>query len=149
MLDLDAEISDYCVSENFLLLESSVKPHAEIVLRQWAENSDENVTVATMDESLKKIARLELPVMVRKESPHLLKGFFDFIVATGRMPQAASWPGYVEMVENRYLESLRDDGSVRGETFRKRSADIGRNDPCPCGSGLKFKKCCLPLIADG
>jgi hypothetical protein len=22
-------------------------------------------------------------------------------------------------------------------------ARIGRNDPCPCGSGLKFKKCCL------
>nr|WP_214475543.1 DUF1186 domain-containing protein [Mesorhizobium sp. dw_380] len=21
--------------------------------------------------------------------------------------------------------------------------DVGRNDPCPCGSGLKFKKCCL------
>jgi len=21
---------------------------------------------------------------------------------------------------------------------------IGRNDPCPCGSGKKFKKCCLP-----
>ena len=21
----------------------------------------------------------------------------------------------------------------------------GRNDPCPCGSGLKFKKCCMPL----
>ena len=21
--------------------------------------------------------------------------------------------------------------------------DIGRNDPCPCGSGRKFKKCCL------
>jgi len=23
------------------------------------------------------------------------------------------------------------------------AAKIGRNDPCPCGSGLKFKKCCL------
>lgn len=22
--------------------------------------------------------------------------------------------------------------------------DVGRNDPCPCGSGLKYKKCCLP-----
>lgn len=22
--------------------------------------------------------------------------------------------------------------------------NIGRNDPCPCGSGMKFKKCCLP-----
>jgi hypothetical protein len=21
--------------------------------------------------------------------------------------------------------------------------DIGRNDPCPCGSGKKYKKCCL------
>lgn len=22
-------------------------------------------------------------------------------------------------------------------------AKIGRNDPCPCGSGLKYKQCCL------
>lgn len=22
--------------------------------------------------------------------------------------------------------------------------DIGRNDPCPCGSGKKYKRCCLP-----
>ncbi|HEY6611883.1 MAG TPA: YchJ family metal-binding protein, partial [Pseudomonas sp.] len=22
----------------------------------------------------------------------------------------------------------------------------GRNDPCPCGSGLKFKKCCASLL---
>jgi hypothetical protein len=22
--------------------------------------------------------------------------------------------------------------------------DVGRNDPCPCGSGKKFKRCCLP-----
>lgn len=21
---------------------------------------------------------------------------------------------------------------------------MGRNDPCPCGSGKKYKKCCLP-----
>jgi uncharacterized protein len=23
--------------------------------------------------------------------------------------------------------------------------DVGRNDPCLCGSGKKFKKCCLDL----
>ena len=22
-------------------------------------------------------------------------------------------------------------------------AKIGRNDPCPCGSGKKYKKCCM------
>ncbi len=25
----------------------------------------------------------------------------------------------------------------------KKSVKIGRNDPCPCGSGKKYKKCCL------
>jgi len=29
---------------------------------------------------------------------------------------------------------------------QKMKMKVGRNDPCPCGSGLKFKKCCL--IAD-
>lgn len=23
---------------------------------------------------------------------------------------------------------------------------IGRNDPCPCGSGKKYKKCCIDVI---
>lgn len=23
---------------------------------------------------------------------------------------------------------------------------VGRNEPCPCGSGAKFKRCCLPDI---
>jgi len=27
--------------------------------------------------------------------------------------------------------------------------DVGRNDPCPCGSGKKFKKCCLGAPAAG
>ncbi len=33
------------------------------------------------------------------------------------------------------------------ETIRKEGSDIGRNDPCPCGSGKKYKQCCL-LKAD-
>jgi hypothetical protein len=26
---------------------------------------------------------------------------------------------------------------------------VGRNDPCPCGSGKKYKKCCLDLVCCG
>ena len=29
------------------------------------------------------------------------------------------------------------------ETIIKTEPTIGRNEPCPCGSGLKYKKCCL------
>lgn len=28
------------------------------------------------------------------------------------------------------------------ETFIRTQAKVGRNDPCACGSGKKFKKCC-------
>jgi preprotein translocase subunit SecA len=28
------------------------------------------------------------------------------------------------------------------ETVRREEAKIGRNDPCPCGSGKKYKNCC-------
>ncbi len=55
-----------------------------------------------------------------------------------------------------------DDGSFRGtplesknaeredpgaswigtETYRRTAPKIGRNEPCPCGSGKKYKKCC-------
>jgi len=27
--------------------------------------------------------------------------------------------------------------------LKKNRIKVGRNDPCPCGSGLKYKKCCL------
>ncbi len=33
------------------------------------------------------------------------------------------------------------DGSVE-KTPRKVTKKVGRNDPCPCGSGKKYKKCC-------
>ena len=29
------------------------------------------------------------------------------------------------------------------ETFVRSSKKVGRNDPCPCGSGKKYKKCCI------
>jgi SEC-C motif-containing protein len=33
-------------------------------------------------------------------------------------------------------------GAVDIEPSRAPAAAIGRNDPCPCGSGRKYKKCC-------
>lgn len=33
-----------------------------------------------------------------------------------------------------------------GQPQRNPLKDVGRNDPCPCGSGKKFKKCCLGVV---
>jgi hypothetical protein len=32
---------------------------------------------------------------------------------------------------------------IRGMGHARLTARVGRNDPCPCGSGKKYKKCCL------
>lgn len=34
------------------------------------------------------------------------------------------------------------DGSEKGKTVRNKDKKVGPNDPCPCGSGKKYKKCC-------
>jgi SEC-C motif-containing protein len=34
------------------------------------------------------------------------------------------------------------DGEKKNSTIRRESPKVGRNDPCPCGSTKKAKKCC-------
>ncbi|MDH7568195.1 MAG: SEC-C metal-binding domain-containing protein, partial [Armatimonadota bacterium] len=42
----------------------------------------------------------------------------------------------------RYAESGGGDGESQSRTVRRKTK-VGRNDDCPCGSGKKYKKCCL------
>jgi len=55
--------------------------------------------------------------------------------------------------EHEHLEMAifgREDGkwvyvgqvAPKGQTVRRKEPKVGRNDPCPCGSGKKYKKCC-------
>ncbi|MBP9021021.1 MAG: preprotein translocase subunit SecA [Syntrophobacterales bacterium] len=39
-----------------------------------------------------------------------------------------------------YVLSRGGDGETG--TVKRTNQKVGRNDPCPCGSGLKYKKCC-------
>lgn len=56
----------------------------------------------------------------------------------------------VHIDHHEYSEFRRDkgewffyDGKIVGEKpFVREEPKIGRNDPCPCGSGKKYKKCC-------
>jgi len=40
-------------------------------------------------------------------------------------------------------DELIDEYDRHKGTFRNESDKVGRNDPCPCGSGKKYKKCCM------
>ncbi|MGH7163747.1 MAG: SEC-C metal-binding domain-containing protein, partial [Planctomycetota bacterium] len=42
-----------------------------------------------------------------------------------------------------YVRALRD--AFNPKPIRAPSR-VGRNDPCPCGSGKKYKRCCMNLL---
>jgi len=44
--------------------------------------------------------------------------------------------------EGRGPDAASGDGG-KVATFKREGRKIGRNDPCPCGSGKKYKNCCL------
>jgi len=48
---------------------------------------------------------------------------------------------YIYCFDCEYSGPLEESVQVQKQTPR-RSKKVGRNDPCPCGSGKKYKKCC-------
>ncbi|MCP6329953.1 SEC-C metal-binding domain-containing protein, partial [Klebsiella pneumoniae] len=63
---------------------------------------------------------------------------------TGRLGEGRDWAAQVRVVGKTVRDRIKPDGSVKGVTVRRPegTSAVGRNDPCPCGSGKKFKKCC-------
>jgi hypothetical protein len=58
--------------------------------------------------------------------------------------------GYAERLEKHYRmfkekirKKERKQATIKKLTLNASSKKAGRNDPCPCNSGNKFKKCCL------
>ena len=39
-------------------------------------------------------------------------------------------------------ENVGGDGTMSKTVVKTKAQKVGRNDPCPCGSGKKYKKCC-------
>lgn len=59
----------------------------------------------------------------------------------------------VENIQNAIVSNVRDihaywlarrgENAPSSQPVRQSEPRVGRNDPCPCGSGKKYKKCCL------
>ena len=95
---------------------------------------------------------------VREEIAYLDERLFPLMVITGEAEAAArehgeDWPQGEELetvvadCEEELAEAVGDIyrfwAAKRGvEPIRRDQPKVGRNDPCPCGSGKKFKQCC-------
>ena len=64
--------------------------------------------------------------------------------AQAKMRRSESEQGFAGVAGGQEIPELSGPPPEAGpvETFRRSSPKVGRNDPCPCGSGKKYKKCC-------
>jgi len=45
---------------------------------------------------------------------------------------------HILLMSHKFVEAMRSELDPKKGNGKK----VGRNDPCPCGSGKKYKKCC-------
>ena len=49
-------------------------------------------------------------------------------------------PGKVE--KKKMSKNIKEGAAEKQQTVKRQAPKVGRNDPCPCGSGKKYKNCC-------
>jgi preprotein translocase subunit SecA len=57
-------------------------------------------------------------------------------------PSAGQDPSYDQGAGNKKSAMPMPQVPGKSSTYKREEAKVGRNDPCPCGSGKKYKKCC-------
>ena len=85
------------------------------------------------------VGRLEIPASVQPGIPALCGDFLADLETQGRLGGGRELGLRLRALKPAYI----DAASGRGTPIVNPGAPLGRNDPCPCGSGKKYKKCCL------
>ena len=139
-------VGDFCTSTAFATHGGLVQEYAPQVLVAFLERAcaHRGVPPAEIEEAdlrpalLEGVAALEIPGSVRADIPALCASFLEELEAGGRLAGGRTLALYVRALRQPYL----DAAAGKGTTIRSAGTKLGRNDPCPCGSGRKYKKCC-------
>ena len=130
--------------QNFepLFLEREVDGKIYPIVDEWCEGYNRGVALSReqwdVEEMNMKI--LLAPILAFTESTNWAAHEFDKPQETDNIRKAIT-PNVREI--HAYWLARRNETSPVSQPFRHESPPVGRNDPCPCGSGKKYKKCCL------
>ncbi|MEO0135998.1 MAG: SEC-C metal-binding domain-containing protein [candidate division WOR-3 bacterium] len=92
--------------------------------------------------------KLALSKEASKDIPEIIILFLDFLEGEGHIKNSRQLKKVVQDNTKEFIKML-PSGKVSSkkltnpqEAVVASEIKIGRNDPCPCGSGKKYKKCC-------
>jgi len=74
---------------------------------------------------------------VRGEVPAVCGALLAYLEAEGRLGGGRLLGAFAKAL----TESFLQEASGKVKPVVRAGSKLGRNDPCPCGSGKKYKKC--------
>ncbi len=138
-------VGDFCGSDEVRSFSTGTREYAPELLTRFlvaaCEVRDvelEDVEEPDLKSSLLKLAGLQLPASVKQEVPALCAALLADLQTQGRLAGGRLLAAYVGALK----DAFADAASGKTKPVKRPGSRIGRNDPCPCGSGRKYKKCC-------
>ena len=104
-------------------------------------------------DSMRSLLREHLPRHFKakdplaKVTPDVIIAYLEHLVGVENVPFAFEARMAIQDAEADFVAAVLGGQAGRVQTGKKRdpfqhgASKLGRNDPCPCGSGKKFKKC--------
>ncbi len=97
----------------------------------FLDGIDTSLKASNNLETAEADTQVSLPIDYEKLYFNMLNAKADWLIA---MPQ---WEDILPLEERKRITK-----EFRASKIFTSEETIGRNDPCPCGSGKKYKKCC-------
>lgn len=144
---VDLWVSDYLDRPHARDLVGRVGPEAASVLSAFLEAACHGRAPADLDaESVAHAFLGHLPALVleparRAAVPELVASFLGDLEDVGRLSDGRLLAAHVRAS----APAFRERASGKAPDLTRKAEKLGRNDPCPCGSGRKYKQCCLKL----
>lgn len=111
----------------------------------WMEHL-ENMEALRDSVRLRAYGQIDPLVAYRIDGSKMFQGLFD--IFEQRVAETIFKAGVVQQPTQSFFPIATRPSETRGEPVVSRQPIVkrksGRNDPCPCGSQKKYKKCCYP-----
>jgi len=144
---IDNWVSDFCQTDTIRRFTPNIREVAEQILTTFLRGACEphgiepgDIEQSDIRESLLgPVAKLAINETLKTEVPELCGALLSTLETQGRLSGGCGLGAYAYALREAYLQA----SSGKQKPIKNPGSKIGRNDPCPCGSGAKYKKCCM------
>lgn len=140
-------VSDFCTSDAIREFPPAAREHSAPILVKFLVGACEvrNIEPGDVEEAdlksalLGPVAKLNLPPAAKSKVPAMCGAFLGHMEAEGRLSGGRLLGAYVRALN----EAFEEAASGKAKPIVRPGSRLNRNEPCPCGSGKKYKKCCM------